>query len=186
MTIMMNDTQLTGIKEVEIFLTSSSGVEFSGQSHEEIYGWINQTLKKFRYRKLVKKEKGIIKAYVHKMTGYSRSQTTRLILQHIKKGAIKLGDQTRHSFSSLYAPYDIRLLAQTDELHDFPNGAAVKAILRRMSQVYGEKSYETISHISVGHIYNLRRSVYYRRLTKKYEKTKPHVVALGDRRKPEP
>ncbi len=147
---------------------------------------MNKTLKKFGYRKLKKKEKSIIKSYIHKMTGYSRSQTTRLILQHIKKGSITMGDQTRHSFTSLYAPFDIRLLATTDELHDYPNGAALKAILRRMVTVYGERSYETISHISVGHIYNLRRSVYYRRLTKRYEKTKPHVVSLGERRKPEP
>jgi transposase InsO family protein len=182
----MNDTQLTGIKEVEIFLTSSTGVEFMGQSHEEIYDWINQTLKRFTYRRLKRNEKSIIKSYIHKMTGYSRSQTTRLILQHIRKGTITMGDQTRHTFNSLYASFDIRLLATTDELHDFPNGAALKAILRRMADVYGERSYETIAHISVGHIYNLRRSVYYKRLTKQYQKTKPHVVALGERRKPEP
>ena len=51
---------------------------------------------------------------------------------------------------------------------------------------YKDLTYENISNISVGHIYNLRKSVHYQRLTKKYEKTKPRIVNIGERRKPVP
>ena len=51
---------------------------------------------------------------------------------------------------------------------------------------YKDLTYENISNISVGHIYNLRKSIHYQRLTKKYEKTKPRIVNIGERRKPTP
>lgn len=77
-------------------------------------------------------------------------------------------------------------MTTTDELHDFPNGVTVKKILKRMFKEYKDVSYKNISNISVGHIYNLRKSVHYQRLTKKYEKTKPRIVNIGERRKPTP
>ena len=67
-----------------------------------------------------------------------------------------------------------------------PNGVMIKKILGRMFTEYKDLTYKNIANISVGHIYNLRKSVHYQRLTKKYEKTKPRVVNIGERRKPTP
>jgi transposase InsO family protein len=120
------------------------------------------------------------------MTGYSRAQTTRLITQFLQTGRIRIKEYERSTFVTIYTNADIALLAKTDELHDYPNGAALKKILRRMADVYKAKEYERISRVSVTHIYNLRQTPVYLRMTKRYEKTKPTVVNIGERRKPEP
>lgn len=182
----MNDSPLKTIKELRKFLKSSTLLSFNGQKRDEIYEWVEDTIIKFDYHILGKKDKGIVKQYLEKITGLSRAQVTRLITKQKKTGAVIVEKCNRHIFPKIYSDKDIWLLATTDELHDFPNGVAVKRILKRMNDVYGDSSYKNISNISVGHIYNLRKSVHYQRLTKKYEKTKPRVVNIGERRKPVP
>ena len=55
-----------------------------------------------------------------------------------------------------------------------------------MAELYGDTRYRTIATISMQHIYNMRKSVLYLRITKNYKKTKPAVVPIGERRRPEP
>jgi hypothetical protein len=182
----MNDTEITTLAEVRTFLTSSIGLQFKGKRKEEVYEWIEDTLVKFEYFSVKKKHKSLIRKYLKKMTGYSKPQLNRIILQYKKTGKIVVAEYERHEFTTRYSEADIALLAKTDELHDFPNGALIKRAMERMWKIYGKKEYENISHISVMHIYNMRQSPAYLRLTKRYEKTKPHVVNIGIRKKPAP
>ena len=92
----------------------------------------------------------------------------------------------RNKFTKTYTNADIALLAETDELHEYPNGATIKRILERMVTKYKVKEYERIAKISVTHIYNIRQTPIYLRITKRYDKTKPTAVTIGERRKPEP
>jgi hypothetical protein len=186
MTITMNDSPLKTIEELKRFLKSSTLLAFKGQKRSEIYEWIEDTIIKFEYQSLGKKDKRIVKQYLEKMTGYLRAQVSRLIAKQRKTGTVTVTRCNRHIFPKIYTDKDVWLLAKTDELHDFPNGVAVKKILERMVQEYGDIAYKNIATISVGHIYNLRKSVHYQRLTKKYQKTKPKVVNIGERKKPEP
>lgn len=186
MTLMMIDCGLNNIENLKEFLSSAEGLEFRRKDGKETYRWIKETLLKFRYLELGRKEKGTLKRYIGKMTSYSRAQITRLIAQYRRTGYIRKRQYNRHTFKRKYFLEDIQLLAKTDELHDFPNGIALKRILQRMAGVYRRKEYEDIANISVGHIYNLRKSTHYRRVTKRYIKTKPSVVNIGERRKPEP
>jgi len=182
----MKDTALNSIKEVKKFLKSSRKIEFKRKNREESYIWMEKTLEKFGYCNLSKEDKGIMKQYLKRVTGYSRAQITRFIFQYRKTGKIKERTYKRNRFTKRYSMEDIRLLAETDELHSFPNGVALKKILTRMVQMYGDKRYENISGISMQHIYNMRKSVPYLRITKNYKKTKPVVVNYGERRRPEP
>src|SRR3990167_106043 len=182
MTITMNDSPLKIIEELRIFLKSSTLLAFKGQRRSEIYEWVEDTIIKFDYQSLEKKDKRIVKQYLEKITGYSRAQITRLIGKQRKTGKVSVTKCHRHIFPKIYSDKDVWLLAKTDELHDFPNGVTVKRILKRMVEVYKDFSYRNIANISVGHIYNLRKSVSYQRLTKKYEKTKQNVVNIGERR----
>jgi hypothetical protein len=75
----MNDEQLQTLKQVKDFIKGSQKVEFRGLNAREKYTWIEEVLKRFRYPKLQKEGKGLIKIYLLKMTGYSRAQLTRLI-----------------------------------------------------------------------------------------------------------
>lgn len=186
MTITMNDSPLKTIEELRKFLKSSTLLSFKGQRRDEIYEWVEDIIIKFDYHILGKKDKSIVKKYLEKITGLSRAQVTRLIGKQRKTGRVAVEKSNHRIFPKRYSDQDIWLLATTDELHDFPNGVMIKKILVRMFKEYGDLTYENISNISVGHIYNLRKSVHYQRLTKKYEKTKPRVVNIGERRKPTP
>ena len=165
----MNDSPLKTIEELRKFLKSSTLLVFKGLKRDEIYKWVEDTIIKFDYHILGKKDKGIVKKYLEKITGLSRAQVTRLIGKQRKTGRVTIEKSNHRIFPKIYSDQDIWLLATTDELHDFPNGVMIKKILVRMFTKYKDLTYENISNISVGHIYNLRKSVHYQRLTKKYD-----------------
>ncbi|PKP56512.1 MAG: integrase, partial [Candidatus Altiarchaeales archaeon HGW-Altiarchaeales-1] len=165
----------------------SEVIEFKKRSRKEAYQWIEETLKRFDYLYLGKKEKGLIKKYLQKVTGYSRPQVTRQIRQYRETGRVRLKEYKRNKFERKYTNKDILLLAQTAELHDYPNGAALKRTLERMAKEYGEEEYRNIANISVSHIYNLRKTVSYQRSVSFYQGTKKSKGrVIGERCKPEP
>jgi transposase InsO family protein len=183
----MNDSKLSSIVEVKRFLQESGVIEFKRRSRKEAYEWIEETLKRFDYLNLSKKEKGLIKKYLQKVTGYSRPQVTRKIREYRETGRVRLKEYERNKFERKYTSKDIQLLAKTAELHDYPNGAALKKTLERMANEYGEEEYRNIANISVSHIYNLRKTVSYQRSVSFYQGTKKtKATAIGERCKPEP
>jgi transposase InsO family protein len=182
----MNDSQVNSIDEISSILKSNTNIAFKAKDQNEAYRWIQGTLIKFNYHNCYKRDKRIIRDYVGKVTGYSEPQITRLIRKQKKTGYISVNKGCRNKFEKKYEYADIRLLAGTDELHDYPNGAALKKILARMWEVYKNKAYKNIAQISVAYIYIVRRSLTYRRITKHYQKTKPNVVNIGVREKPKP
>jgi hypothetical protein len=58
--------------------------------------------------------------------------------------------------------------------------------MEREWAVYGHPDFRNISTISIAQLYNLRRSHLYRSITKRYTRTKPTVVKIGERAKPAP
>lgn len=184
----MDDSRMDTIVDVANFLNGSEKTTFieQNQKSSEAYEWIEETLKKFNYALSKKRNRGLIKKYIEKMTGYSRSQVTRLITRFLQTGKVLVKEYKRNTFTKTYSPKDISLLAKTDELHDYPNGAALKKVLKRMAIDYKVKEFERIAKISVSHIYILRHTPVYLRMNKRYEKTKPTVVNIGERRKPQP
>jgi transposase InsO family protein len=184
MQLIMNDEELTTIEQVEKFLAGSEALTFRGESIEGRYRWIETVLVRFTYSRLNRAEKGVIRQYLEKVSGYSRAQVCRLVKQYNQRGQLKKAQQKRHRFPVKYTLTDIALLAKTDELHDFLSGPATKKIMEREWAVYGHVDFKTISQISIAHLYNLRRSHLYRNITKRYTKTKPSVVKIAERVKP--
>ncbi|HEV2323457.1 MAG TPA: transposase family protein, partial [Terracidiphilus sp.] len=92
----------------------------------------------------------------------------------------------RHRFPQRYTRADIELLAAVDEAHESLSGPATRRILEREHQLYGKAEYERLAAISVSHLYNLRQSSRYRERRLNYTRTRPVVVAIGERRKPDP
>ena len=123
-----------------------------------------------------------------KITGYSRSQLARQIVQYRKTGEVRIiKEYERNKFKKKYTPRDIQLLAQTAQVRDSPNGAALKKNLERMASEYGQEEYRNIADISVSHIYNLKKKVPYLRNISFYQKTrKGKGKTIGQRCKPQP
>lgn len=174
------------VDEIRQFLTSTQPLEFQAVTREEKYKWIEKNLKQYKYLKLSKKEKGILRAYMRKMTGFSSSQLTRLIYAYKWTGEVKITTYRRHRFPTRYIPEDIRLLARVDELNEHLSGPATKEVFRRQHDLFGKREYERLKRISVSHLYNLRKTRSYLNQTTFFKKTKPSSVNIGERRKPDP
>jgi len=143
-------------------------------------------LVRFRYHLLKRDDKGVIRRYIRKVTGYSRSQVSRLIAEHKRTGQLKKTEYRRHRFPHRYTLSELELLARTAELHGWLSGAATKKIMEREYEVYGNAEFGNICPISVAHICNLRRSNIYRVMTRGFSKTKLVVSKIGERAKPDP
>ena len=74
----MDDSGIVTITQISSFLKTSALVTFKGVSRKDKYRWVENTLNKFRYFKLKKVDKGIIKNYLIQMTGFSPAQTAKL------------------------------------------------------------------------------------------------------------
>jgi len=180
----MNDEQLRTLEQVEQFLNGSQPIAFKGITAKEKYLWIEEVLRKFRYQLLKRTGKGMLRKYILKVSGYSRAQVSRLVGVYEKTGHVKQSRYHRHCFPQKYNAADVALLAMTDELHGWLSGPATKKILEREYLVYGNAAYRNICHISVAQIYNLRRSKRYG--GKRYIPTRPVVIKIGERTKPQP
>jgi len=136
--------------------------------------------------RLKRAEKGVIRRHIEKVSGYSRAQVSRLIGEYKQTGRLRRTQYRRHRFPRRYPLSDIELLARTDELHGYLSGPATKKIMEREYRVYGHLEFSNISPISIAHLYNLRRSHTYRSITRRYTKTRPVIVKIGERARPDP
>ena len=182
----MNDNNLTTLEDVTAFLEGSLLLELQVESQAEGYLWITETLIRFAYNQLKKVEKGLLRRYIQRVTGYGRAQTNRLINQYRFHGKLGARRNPRQKFPLKYAVKDILLLAETDLLHNTLSGATTKKILYRECHVHGHEEYRVISEISVAHIYNLRKENVYKKKNLHFTKTGFRKVSIGERKKPQP
>ena len=157
-----------------------------GCGRDEKYAWVERVLRAQNYAQLGKQERGVVRAYVEKMTGMSVSQTTRLIRSFLDQGAVRMAPYQRHNFPARYTHEDAALLAEVDRVHERLSGPATRRILEREYEQFGYKQYERLAKISVSHLYNLRASARYRNQAAVFEPTRPAGVAIGERRRPDP
>ena len=182
----MNVKHLQTLQQVIDFLHGSSAFEPAPATQTERYQWIDQTLRHFRYASHSKADKGVLIAYLCRMSGYSRQQITRLIGRYGTQGKLIWSVTPAKGFVSRYSAEDVRLLAEIDALHDTPSGPAVKKLCERAWQRFGDLRFERLAGISVAHLYNLRKHSEYRKIRVAHDKTRPVKNAIGVRRKPDP
>ncbi len=186
MMVSMKDGEKLSLEQIQAFLEASQEVRFEGQERKEVYAWITRSLRAQSYRQQGKKVRGLLRRYVEKMTGRSRTQVTLLVARYMEHSEVKVINYRRHSFPSRFTRADIELLATVDEAHETLSGPATKKILERELQHYGHTEYERLASISVAHIYNLRKRRHYRECWMSYTKTRPVQVSIGERRRPDP
>lgn len=193
MYIKMNDSHVGSLEQIKEFLKIDSAFKFEEGSKKEKYKWIADVLTKFRYHRLKKKQKkdrGVIRGYIQKVTNLSPAQITRLIKKHHKIGILNpnYADLKINGFQRFYSSSDIELLIETDIAHHCLNGRATKEILNREYEIFKNTAYEKISRISVSHIYNFRSNnrQYGSSQAIIYKPTPTIQSNIGVRRKPEP
>ncbi len=155
---------------------------------EQAYAFIADTLEGLGYPRLKKRDKGLARRYLAKVSGLSRQQLTRLIARFRAQGRL---EDHRHKpparpFAKRYTPADVLMLAELYALHGTLSGPATKKLCERAFRVFGDPRFERLAAISNGHLYNLRHSKTYQRQRVAIDKTRPTAVNIGERRKPRP
>jgi hypothetical protein len=173
-------------EQIQEFLISSEPIEFAGRVRKEKYAWVERVLVSQMYGELSKRERGLVRAYLEKMTGMSASQMTRLIRAYLDHGEVKVAAYERHRFRTRYTVEDIALLADVDRAHERLSGPATRRILQREYMQYGKQEYVRLAKISASHVYNLRASARYRNQAAAFEGTRPTAILIGERRRPDP
>jgi len=182
----MRNAESLSREQIREFLASSEPIEFAGCGRKEKYDWVERVLVAQLYGELSKGERGVVRAYVKKVTGMSASQVTRLIRKFLDRGVVRAKPYQRHRFRTRYTAEDISLLAEVDRAHARLSGPATRHILQREYERFGDARYRQLAKISVSHLYNLRASARYRNQAAVYEPTRPSAIAIGERRRPDP
>ena len=177
---------MVSIAQVKEFLKLESGARFSKTDRDEAYEWIGKTLGKFRYFSETKKHRGIIKAYLATVSGYSNAQIDRLVACKRTTGRVCLKERTQPTFPRVYTAEDIALISEVDNAESRRTGGAVKKTLSDMYRVYDDKRFKRLANISVSHLYNLRGTRIYQSRSLTYTKTNPVQRDIGIRKKPQP
>lgn len=188
MTIIMKNIVIKTVEEMRKFIEGSEQVDFEMPSREEKYTFISNTLLCSKYKKLRKKDRGTVKVFLAKVTGYEDKQMKRLIKEWKRDGLRYSKRRAVGASVCIYKPVDIDLLIKTDILHRTPNGLTTKAILLRELVTFGHVKYQNISNISVSHIYNVRKNNlrYTSSDAMLYTKTRAVSTDIGERMKPMP
>ena len=180
--------RLRTTEQLRAFVEGNEAVDFRPRNRDEAYGFVQETLKRFGYRRLGKRDKSVVLRFLMAATGISRQQMERLVRQWRETGAVRdrRGGGRGRPFARKYAAVDIRLLAEVDEAYEQMSGLATREVLRRQFEVFGDARFERLATISNGHVYNLRASTTYRAKRTAWSKTRPTTVAIGLRQAPEP
>src|SRR5580700_2113808 len=157
MLIRMENAEGLSLAQMQAVLQASEEVRFVGQKRAQIYAWVQRTLVEGEYQRQGRKARGVVRAYLVKMTGKSMPQITRLIRQYRQTGEVRAVAYRRRRFVQVYTEADVRLLAQVDRAHERLSGPATRRILEREYEVYGRAEYARLAGISAAHLYNLRK-----------------------------
>ncbi len=186
MNVSVHQAEKLNLEGIRRFIEASEEIRFAGANRGQVYGWVERVLVRQEYAQQGKAARGLLRRYIEKMTGLSRAQVTRLIARYAASGRVQPTVYRRRRFPERFTRADIELLASVDEAHETLSGPATRRILEREVELYGQPEYARLATISVGHLYNLRKSQRYRERRLNYTKTRPTTVAIGERRKPEP
>jgi transposase InsO family protein len=179
---------LVSVAQLRRFLEGSTEVQFQPCGEDaQRYAFIGSVLKRVDYARLGRADKGVVRAYLLRTSGYSRAQLTRLLRRARRGKALhKRYRRPAKGFARRFIAEDVALLATTDALHGTLSGPATKKIMQRAFDIFGDRRYERLATISVAHLYNLRQREGYQQQRRHFSKTKRLGVPIGERRAPAP
>jgi len=182
MVINMNDERMHTLAQLQAFLDGTTAIAFAVAADAR-YDFIARTIRRFGYGRLQRAGKAGVLRFLERVSGYSSQQITRLVKRDCeRRQLIKRYKGSRTGFARTYTSAAVLLLAHTDTLHGTLSGLATKKLMERAFLIFGEIRYQRLATISVGHLYNLRKSVGYQRQRQVWTKTRAVTVAIGERR----
>jgi hypothetical protein len=90
MVIDMNESRLETIEQIREFLACTADVAFSIPTDEStLRAFVTSVIRRLHYFRLAKAQRGIVFAYLRRLTGYSRQHLSRLIAQYRDTQSLK-------------------------------------------------------------------------------------------------
>jgi transposase InsO family protein len=186
MLVTLNTEPLRTLDDLRGFLEGSLAVDFSAPSGPAQRAWIAGTLHRFGFRTLGRADRGLVLAFLRKVTGVSPAQMTRLVAQWRISGCLPdRRGRPAAPFVRRFTEADVAALAVLDRLHGQLSGPASRKLAERAFTLFGDGAYQRLATISVAHLYNLRSSDGYRRQRGRIEPTRPTQIQIGQRRRPQ-
>src|SRR3990167_6968701 len=123
MNIIMNDSHIVSMWQVEESVKTAVVPTFSFDSHQQAHAWVSEVLDRFRYfdKQRTKKEK---------------KETETLKYGKGKK---------KHKLKKIYTQEDARLLVLADNAYRRMSEDAMRAVFRDEYALYGKNEYERLS-----------------------------------------
>ena len=180
--------RLRTIGQLRAFVEGNEAVDFQPRDRDEAYAFVRDTLERFAYGRLGRRDRGVVLRFLVAATGFSRQQVERLVRQWRDTGEVRdrRGGNRDRPFRRRYTPADVRLLADVDEAYGQMSGLATREVLRRQFEVFGDARFARLATLSNGHLYNLRGSPTYRAKRTVWTRTQPATVEIALRQAPEP
>ena len=100
------------LEDAHAFLTGSQALDFNGVDREASYDLVRRALVRLHYDRLSKRDNGLVKRFLKKITDFSRARATHLIAQYRATGRLedRRGKSPAEPFRRRYTDADIRLL----------------------------------------------------------------------------
>jgi hypothetical protein len=174
---MQNAEDLTQ-EQIEEFLRGSQGIAFRARAGPSGTSLCNE-FGGSRICRARQKAAGHDPRLLSKVTRLSLAQTTRLIRQYRQAGVVEAAPYRRRRFPVKYTARDIAVLAEVDRAHEWLSGPATLHILQREYEQFGRADCARLAEISVAHLYNLRCSVSYRKLSAQWGQRGPAPSGSG-------
>ena len=124
----MNEQQLNTVAQLRAFLDGTQEVRFEPQGEDSWrYAFIAAAVRRLRYGRLPRTDKGVVMRYLECTTGYSWQQVTHLV-KRARHGGILANRYTAPTpgFARKVTAADVVLLAETDALHGALSGLATR------------------------------------------------------------
>jgi transposase InsO family protein len=188
MIVTLRTHQLTRLEQIEQFLEGTTDIDFRAPEPAARRAWIEQMLRRFSYAQRTRPERGLLLRFLIKITGYSPAQMKRLLKQFRTERHLRdrRGPPAK-PFAYRYTVADQQALAELDALHGNLSGPATRKLAERALGLFGDHRYSRLAHISVAHLYNLRRAAGYQRARGAVaHRTSPVKLPIGERRAPQP
>lgn len=132
MIVQLHTQRLQTIDEIQAFVDGSQGVDIAITDRDEANRFISQTLRRFRYTRRSRADKGVLRAYLMAVTDRSRAQMTRRIRQYRASGGVRdRREAPAKPFVKRYTAADKRALADLDALHGQLSGPATRRLCQR-------------------------------------------------------
>ena len=110
MIVHIQTRRLRPIGQPRAFVEGNEAVDFQPRDRDEARGFVRDTLERFGYQRLGKRDKGVVLRFLVAAKGIARKQTERLVRQWRETGAVRdrRGGGNR-AYPSRHRPHPARI-----------------------------------------------------------------------------